>query len=45
MDEAIASTGAESMKDMGKVMGVLKSKAQGRVDMSAVGALVKSKLG
>ncbi|HAK51044.1 MAG TPA: glutamyl-tRNA amidotransferase [Gammaproteobacteria bacterium] len=45
VDEAIASTGAESMKDMGKVMGVLKSKAQGRVDMSAVGALVKSKLG
>ena len=45
VDEAIASTGAESMKDMGKVMGVLKSKAQGRADMSAVGALVKSKLG
>jgi uncharacterized protein YqeY len=45
VDEAIATTGAESMRDMGKVMGVLKGQVQGRADMSAVGALVKSKLG
>jgi uncharacterized protein len=43
--EAIASTGAASIKDMGKVMGVIKSKAQGRADMGAVGAKIKAKLG
>ena len=43
--EAIASTGAASIKDMGKVMGLIKSKAQGRADMSAVGAKIKAKLG
>ena len=43
--EAIASTGAASIKDMGKVMGVLKSKLAGRADMGAVGAKIKSKLG
>jgi uncharacterized protein len=43
--EAIASTGAASIKDMGKVMGVVKSKAAGRADMAAVGALIKQKLG
>ena len=42
--EAIASTGAASIKDMGKVMGVVKTKAQGRADMGAVGALIKQKL-
>lgn len=43
--EAIAETGASSMKDMGKVMAVLKSKAQGRADMGKLGAQVKAKLG
>jgi uncharacterized protein YqeY len=43
--EAIASTGATSIKDMGKVMGVIKSKAAGRADMGAVGARIKAKLG
>jgi uncharacterized protein YqeY len=45
VDEVIAAIGAESIKDMGKVMSMLKSQAQGRADMAAVGALVKSKLG
>ena len=43
--EAIASTGAASVKDMGKVMGVVKSKAAGKADMGAVGARIKAKLG
>jgi uncharacterized protein YqeY len=43
--DAIASTGAASIKDMGKVMGIIKSKAQGRADMAAVGAKIKAKLG
>ena len=43
--EAIASTGASSIKDMGKVMGIVKGKAQGRADMAAVGAKIKAKLG
>ena len=43
--EAIASTGAASIKDMGKVMGVLKSRAAGKADMGAVGARIKAKLG
>jgi uncharacterized protein len=43
--EAIASTGAASVKDMGKVMSVIKAKAQGRADMAAVGAKIKAKLG
>jgi uncharacterized protein YqeY len=43
--EAIASTGAASIKDMGKVMGVVKAKAAGRADMGAVGARIKAKLG
>ena len=43
--EAIASTGAATIKDMGKVMGVVKSKAAGRADMGAVGARIKQKLG
>lgn len=42
--EAIASTGAEKMADMGKVMGQLKTKLQGRADMSQVSALIKAKL-
>ena len=45
VDEVISSIGAESIRDMGKVMGAIKSKAAGRVDMGAVGARVKSRLG
>jgi len=44
IDEAINSAGAESMRDMGKVMGILKPKMQGRADMSAVSALIKDRL-
>jgi hypothetical protein len=43
--QAIASTGAASVKDMGKVMGIIKAQAQGRADMAAVGARIKAKLG
>jgi uncharacterized protein YqeY len=43
--EAITATGADSMRDMGKVMGQLKPQLQGRADIGAVSALVKSKLG
>lgn len=43
--EAIKSTGASSVKDMGKVMGLLKPKLAGRADMAKVGASIKSKLG
>ena len=43
--DAIAATGAASIKDMGKVMGVVKSKAAGRADMAAVGARVRAALG
>lgn len=44
IDEAMAATGAESVKDMGKVMGYIKPKAQGRADMGAVSARIKAKL-
>ena len=40
--KAIAETGAESIKDMGKVMAVLKPKMQGRADMAVVSARIKS---
>jgi uncharacterized protein len=43
--EAVAATGASSIKDMGKVMAIIKAKAQGRADMAAVGAKIKAKLG
>ena len=43
--EAVAATGAASLKDMGKVMSVVKSKAAGRADMAVVGARVKAVLG
>jgi uncharacterized protein YqeY len=42
--EAVASTGAASIKDMGKVMAAVKAKAQGRADMGAVSARIKAKL-
>jgi len=44
IEEAIQATGASSMKDMGKVMGQLKSKLQGRADMGAVSARIKARL-
>jgi uncharacterized protein YqeY len=43
--EAIAASGASSMKDMGKVMGAVKAKAAGRADMGAVSARIKALLG
>ena len=43
--ETVAATGASSVKDMGKVMAVLKPKLQGRADMGKVGGQVKHKLG
>jgi uncharacterized protein len=42
--EAIASVGAKSAQDMGKVMAVLKPRLAGRADMAKVSALVKSRL-
>jgi uncharacterized protein YqeY len=44
IQEAITATGASSIKDMGKVMGLIKGKAQGRADMGAVGAKIKARL-
>jgi uncharacterized protein YqeY len=41
---AISESGAESVKDMGKVMGLLKTKMQGRADMSVVGIKIKAAL-
>ena len=43
--ESIGSVGATSIKDMGKVMNLVKAKAQGRADMAALGAKIKTKLG
>ncbi len=42
--EAVTATGAAGIKDMGKVMAVIKAKAQGRADMAAVGAKIKARL-
>jgi uncharacterized protein YqeY len=44
IDAAIAETSATSMRDMGKVMGLLKSRVQGRADLGAVSGTVKQKL-
>lgn len=44
IQDAVAATGAASMKDMGKVMGVLKPKVQGRTDMGALSARIKAAL-
>ena len=41
---AISETGASSIKDMGRVMNLIKSKAQGRADLAAVGARIKARL-
>tara|TARA_B100000925_G_C21927521_1_gene438719 strand:- start:350 stop:871 length:522 start_codon:yes stop_codon:yes gene_type:complete len=45
VNEAIAQTGAESLKDMGKVMGALKGKYAGQMDFGKAGVLVKQQLG
>ena len=45
IDEAIAETNAESLRDMGKVMGILKERYRGQLDMGIVGPMVKSRLG
>jgi uncharacterized protein YqeY len=45
IQEAISTTEAQSIKDMGKVMGIVKGNAAGRADMSAVGARIKALLG
>lgn len=42
--DAVAQSGAESIKDMGKVMGLLKVKMQGRADMSVVSNKIKAAL-
>jgi len=42
--QSIAATGAASVKDMGKVMALVKPKAQGRADLGAVSARIKQKL-
>ena len=44
IEEAIATTAASDMKDMGKVVGILKSKVAGRADMAEVSKLVRQKL-
>lgn len=44
VDAAIADSGASTVRDMGKVMGLLKPQMQGRADMGKVGGLVKQKL-
>ena len=45
VEAAIAQTGASSMADMGKVMGIVKPQVQGRGDMGAVSGIVKQKMG
>ncbi len=44
VEQSIASTGAASIRDMGKLMGVLKPQLQGRADMGKVSQLIKSRL-
>ncbi|MBS1302980.1 GatB/YqeY domain-containing protein [Loktanella sp. SALINAS62] len=45
VDAAIVETGADSIRDMGRVMAVLKEKYMGQMDFGRVGPMVKSKLG
>lgn len=45
IDEAIEHSGAATVRDMGKVMGTLKPKVEGRADMAALGARVRQRLG
>jgi len=44
VEQAVTSSGAASMQDMGKVMGLLKKDIEGRADMGEVSALVRAKL-
>ena len=44
VDKAIADCGADSMKDMGKLMGMLKAQLDGKADMGIVSQLIKAKL-
>ncbi len=44
VNDAIASSGAEGMRDMGKVMGLVKPQVQGRADMNQVSQIVKQQL-
>lgn len=44
IDEAVSDVGAESIRDMGRVMAALKAKYTGQMDFGAVGAAVKDKL-
>ncbi len=44
IEQAISSTGATSIKEMGKVMGILKPQLQGRADVGQVSQLIKSRL-
>jgi uncharacterized protein YqeY len=44
INEAVSAAGAVGIKDMGKVMAIIKGKAQGRADMAAVGAKIKARL-
>ena len=44
VSDAIAESGAQSMKDMGAVMGIIKPKIQGRADVGAVSKIIKVKL-
>lgn len=45
IEDAVVASGAVSLKDMGKVMALLKPQVQGRADVGAVSALVKQRLG
>lgn len=45
LDQAVAETGAASIKDMGKVMNVLRPQLAGRADMGKVSGLIKARLG
>ena len=45
VDEALEQTGASTVRDMGKVMGLLNPRLQGRADMAAVSAMIKARLG
>ena len=44
VDKAIIDSGASSMQDMGKLMGLLKAQLDGKADMGSVSALIRSKL-
>jgi uncharacterized protein YqeY len=44
VSDAIAESGAQSMKDMGAIMAIIKPKIQGRADVGAVSTIIKAKL-